>query len=599
MIFHMALLFAWKAAAHDGCPTKALSMVQTRKAVSKTHVSEGGGLLHKAEAWAHSLFVQHSSRSAQFQYANETAAQVLQAVRDKEKTLLLEIKTLNVTSPAPNLTAHHENRSSHYRQKFLDANATQCRACGNAEEALITATGAALTAHTTAQTAAAFLSLATKNYAIAALGFGDADNEYTQVANQLCPITLIYNAAESAFDSIASAAQDLKQKALIAQQHKAWEMANKDPVPNHIDFNAAESAFASIASAAQDLKQKALIAQQHKAWEMANKTVMDTAQAQYDAAAAKATAAEQPIAAKKATAAAACASIVASAQATLEPTPMVKPCPQAVSSLSDFSSHKAMTSGGWTFNGINDGIQYGANFKGWAGGHPWGSMEATLKGVGVLHVTLENEHSNTKTQKNFVRLLKNGAEIEKLGSKEEKTINVPFVQGDKIKIDEHFGIIILKQFTATCYAPAPPRSCSAVTRSTSAALKGPNVAVASEGGVPFGSGSLAGYCSTTAAGEGKDFVANGIHCWKNINDGKLGNSYSWIPGHSGAFVGVRFAKRELIEGLRISRKGTGSCCNDRISGSYEVQYTTVENANHLTAAALWVSLGTFSRQGFG
>jgi len=551
----MALLFAWKAAAHDGCPTKALSMVQTRKAVSKTHVSEGGGLLHKAEAWAHSLFVQHSSRSAQFQYANETAAQVLQAVRDKEKTLLLEIKTLNVTSPAPNLTAHHENRSSHYRQKFLDANATQCRACGNAEEALITATGAALTAHTTAQTAAAFLSLATKNYAIAALGFGDADNEYTQVANQLCPITLIYNAAESAFDSIASAAQDLKQKALIAQQHKAWEMANK--------------------------------------------TVMDTAQAQYDAAAAKATAAEQPIAAKKATAAAACASIVASAQATLEPTPMVKPCPQAVSSLSDFSSHKAMTSGGWTFNGINDGIQYGANFKGWAGGHPWGSMEATLKGVGVLHVTLENEHSNTKTQKNFVRLLKNGAEIEKLGSKEEKTINVPFVQGDKIKIDEHFGIIILKQFTATCYAPAPPRSCSAVTRSTSAALKGPNVAVASEGGVPFGSGSLAGYCSTTAAGEGKDFVANGIHCWKNINDGKLGNSYSWIPGHSGAFVGVRFAKRELIEGLRISRKGTGSCCNDRISGSYEVQYTTVENANHLTAAALWVSLGTFSRQGFG
>ena len=110
---------------------------------------------------------------------------------------------------------------------------------------------------------------------------------------------------------------------------------------------------------------------------------------------------------------------------------------------------------------------------------------------------------------------------------------------------------------------------------------------------------MAGGCSTTNAGEGKDFAASGIHCWKNINDGKLGNSYSWIPGHSGAFVGVRFAKPELIEGLRISRKGTGSCCNDRISGSYEVQYTTVENANHLTAAALWVSLGTFSRQGFG
>ena len=184
--------------------------------------------------------------------------------------------------------------------RSLDANATHCRECGNAEEALVAATHAALMAHAEAQKAAAVLGLAAKNYATASQGFGAANKEYTRVVNQMCPITLIYDAAESAFDSIASAAQDLKQKALKAQQHKAWEMANK--------------------------------------------TVMDTAQAQYDAAAAKATAAEQPIAAKKATAAAACASIVASAQATLEPTPMVKPCPQAVSSLSDFSSHKAMTS---------------------------------------------------------------------------------------------------------------------------------------------------------------------------------------------------------------------------------------------------------------
>ena len=273
MIFHIALLFAWEATAHDSCPTKALSLVQTKKEVSKMHASEGEGLLSKAgdlavvttqssEALADNLFAQHSARSAQLQRAHKKATQGLQAMREKERNLFAQSET----TPVPNLTAHHANSSAHYEQKLLDANATQCRACGNAEEALITATGAALTAHTTAQTAAAFLSLATKNYAIAALGFGDADNEYTQVANQLCPITLIYNAAESAFDSIASAAQDLKQKALIAQQHKAWEMANK--------------------------------------------TVMDTAQAQYDDAAAKATAAEQPIAAKKATAAAACASIV-------------------------------------------------------------------------------------------------------------------------------------------------------------------------------------------------------------------------------------------------------------------------------------------------
>eukprot|EP00419_Tripos_fusus_P037157 CAMPEP_0172785126 /NCGR_PEP_ID=MMETSP1074-20121228/205288_1 /TAXON_ID=2916 /ORGANISM="Ceratium fusus, Strain PA161109" /LENGTH=439 /DNA_ID=CAMNT_0013622131 /DNA_START=18 /DNA_END=1334 /DNA_ORIENTATION=+ len=439
MIFHIALLFAWQAAAHDGCATKAISMVQTRKAVSQMHESEGEGLLsttgdltavatRSSEAWAHSLFLQHASRSAHFQQANEQAIQNLQATKDQEKHVLALLQTLSLTTPAPNLTAHHENRSSHYKQEFLDANATQCRACGKAEEALITATQAALTAHTEAQNAAAFLSRATKNYAIAAQGFGDANKEYTQIANQMCPITLTYNAAVSTFDSIAAAAQNLKQKALIAQQHNAWEMANK--------------------------------------------TIVDAAQAQYDAAAAKATAADQPIAARKAAAAAACASIVAVAQPTLEPTPMVKTCPQAVSSLSDFSSRKAMTSAGWTFTGIEDASKYGTHFQGW-GGYRWGSLEATLNAVGVLYVTLKNGDNNNRAD-NFVRLLKNGVEIERLGGWEEKTINVAFSQGDKIKIDENRATIILKQFTATCYSPAPPRSCSAVKRSTSAALKGPN-----------------------------------------------------------------------------------------------------------------------------
>jgi len=62
---------------------------------------------------------------------------------------------------------------------------------------------------------------------------------------------------------------------------------------------------------------------------------------------------------------------------------------------------------------------------------------------------------------------------------------------------------------------------------------------------------------------------------------------------------VRFAKPDLIEGLRVSRKGTGSCCNDRIGGNYEVQYTTVASANHLTAAESWISLGAFTRHGYG
>jgi len=174
MIFRVALLFAWKAAAHDSCPTKALSLVQTKKEVSKMHTLEGEGLLSKtgdlavvatrsSKAWVDNLFVQHSSRSAQLQDAHEKATNSLQATREKEMNLLAKSQT----TPAPNLTAHHENSSAHYREKLLDANATQCRECGNAEEALVAATMAALTAHTAAQTAAALLKQALLNYATA------------------------------------------------------------------------------------------------------------------------------------------------------------------------------------------------------------------------------------------------------------------------------------------------------------------------------------------------------------------------------------------------------------------------------------------------
>lgn len=138
-----------------------------------------------------------------------------------------------------------------------------------------------------------------------------------------------------------------------------------------------------------------------------------------------------------------------------------------------------------------------------------------------------------------------------------------------------------------------------LTQTTSDALTGVNFAARSAGGVAFGSGSLGGYCSNTAAGTGNDFPGSGIHCWKNINDGKLGNSHSWIPGGAPYFVGVRFGGSHLIEGFRVSRKGSGSCCNDRISGTLRMEYTTIANADHETAAAAWLSLGECTRKVYG
>merc|ERR1711972_74863 len=129
-------------------------------------------------------------------------------------------------------------------------------------------------------------------------------------------------------------------------------------------------------------------------------------------------------------------------------------------------------------------------------------------------------------------------------------------------------------------------------------MGGQNVAARDLGSVPFGSSSLQGYCSSSAGGKG--IKLTGIHCWANINDGHLGNSHSWIPGGSGPhFVGVVFAEQKNIAGFRISRKGAGTCCNDRIGGSYTVQYTLASDADHETPNSSWTNLGTFSRSTLG
>jgi len=126
-----------------------------------------------------------------------------------------------------------------------------------------------------------------------------------------------------------------------------------------------------------------------------------------------------------------------------------------------------MTSGGWTFDGIAfDYHRFGTSFQGQNKGHQWASMEAKLRASGgVLSVILKNNHGDSSAT-NIVRLLKNGVEVERPGANEERTIKVPFVQGDKIKIDEHFGLIVLKLFTAICYEADTTTSTTTTTAAT-------------------------------------------------------------------------------------------------------------------------------------
>jgi len=127
-----------------------------------------------------------------------------------------------------------------------------------------------------------------------------------------------------------------------------------------------------------------------------------------------------------------------------------------------------------------------------------------------------------------------------------------------------------------------------------------NVASLDSGSLPFGSASLSGSCTDSSGGEGLR-GESGIHCWKNINDGRLGNSHSWIPGVKNAFVGIKFKQATHIKGFRVSRKDAGqpgSCCDDRIGGTYEFQYSTSRTAGFSSPASAWKSAGTFARNTF-
>ena len=125
--------------------------------------------------------------------------------------------------------------------------------------------------------------------------------------------------------------------------------------------------------------------------------------------------------------------------------------------LADFSGLSTMQRNGWSMHGFNDGLQYnGANFRGWCGGRCFASMEATMKGRGKLSFTVANEHKWDYSADNYVRVLKNNAEIARLGRGQQRTVNVNFNSKDKIKIDEKFGIIRVKGLSLTCQAEARP-----------------------------------------------------------------------------------------------------------------------------------------------
>src|SRR5689334_16844557 len=121
-----------------------------------------------------------------------------------------------------------------------------------------------------------------------------------------------------------------------------------------------------------------------------------------------------------------------------------------------------------------------------------------------------------------------------------------------------------------------------------------NVALASNGTVPFTSGDLG--------------IELGIpfHVAANLNDGLYGNVNSWISGSADPvpYAGLRFAASVNLQSIAWGRDNglgaTDSCggtCTDRTLGVYTLQFTQVASPDGSTpetgdAATGWADLGT-------
>ncbi|MCA9168826.1 MAG: hypothetical protein KDB23_14225, partial [Planctomycetales bacterium] len=99
-----------------------------------------------------------------------------------------------------------------------------------------------------------------------------------------------------------------------------------------------------------------------------------------------------------------------------------------------------------------------------------------------------------------------------------------------------------------------------------------------------------------------DLISNGgfaVHQIPHLNDGKYGNSNSWIGNSANSFAGINLGS-SLVELNQIAfgRSNVssgdpcaGGVCTDRSLGHYTLQYTTVANPNANTPNSQWMTFG--------
>ncbi|GAG10633.1 unnamed protein product, partial [marine sediment metagenome] len=79
------------------------------------------------------------------------------------------------------------------------------------------------------------------------------------------------------------------------------------------------------------------------------------------------------------------------------------------------------------------------------------------------------------------------------------------------------------------------------------------------------------------------------HTIPKLNDGRYGNTDSWIGARDGSFAGVRLKEKSEIAAIAFGRDNTGRY-TDRCVGTYHIQYTAVGRPDENTPRDAWKTI---------
>jgi beta-mannosidase len=138
-------------------------------------------------------------------------------------------------------------------------------------------------------------------------------------------------------------------------------------------------------------------------------------------------------------------------------------------------------------------------------------------------------------------------------------------------------LILLKQLSPLPAQPVLVETGGSLDAAT-------DLALAANGGVAFAKNVIAG---------------NANHAIAHLNDGKYGNSHSWIGSANSTFCGVAFQQPSTISALAFGRDNLGTefnggPYNDRYAGMYVLQYTRAPHPDASTPDSAWTSFGALA-----